>query len=70
MVEYSLGGSGCCAKLASEAKVKGKALTPFLLGELARRTGGKSLRANLALLAHNAQFAAMLAHIDTGDLKS
>jgi pseudouridylate synthase len=41
--------------------VQGKAVTPFLLGELVRRTGGRSLRANIALLAHNARFAGELA---------
>ena len=40
---------------------RGKAVTPFLLSEMARRTGGKSLRANLALLTNNASFAGRLA---------
>jgi pseudouridine-5'-phosphate glycosidase len=46
---------------AERQSVRGKAVTPFLLSELARRTGGKSLKANLALLANNARFAGELA---------
>ena len=41
--------------------IRAKAVTPFLLAELSRRTGGRSLRANLALLSHNARFAGRLA---------
>jgi len=41
--------------------LRGKALTPFLLGEVSRRTGGASLRANLALLENNARVAARIA---------
>ena len=41
--------------------VAGPALTPFLLGELADGTGGRSLHANLALLEANAALAARLA---------
>ena len=41
--------------------MRGKAVTPFLLSDLARRTSGKSLRANLALLTNNARFAGQLA---------
>jgi len=46
---------------AEQRGIHGKAVTPFLLGELARRTGGRSLKANLALLEHNAAFAGALA---------
>jgi pseudouridine-5'-phosphate glycosidase len=46
---------------AARQGIQGKALTPFLLSEVARRTQGKSLRANLALLQRNARFAAQLA---------
>jgi pseudouridine-5'-phosphate glycosidase len=46
---------------AKRRRVVGKAVTPFLLGEMSRRTAGKSLRANLALLENNARFAARLA---------
>src|SRR5205807_1897595 len=38
---------------AAEQGIQGKAVTPFLLAELARRTGGKSLHANVALLENN-----------------
>lgn len=46
---------------AKKKRVRGKALTPFLLAELGRKTKGKSIRANLALLEHNAAFAGKLA---------
>ena len=46
---------------AERRGVRGKAVTPFLLSDLAQRTQGKSLRANLALLANNARFAGQLA---------
>jgi pseudouridine-5'-phosphate glycosidase len=46
---------------ADARDVRGKALTPFLLSELSRRTGGRTLRANLALLESNARFAGALA---------
>jgi pseudouridylate synthase len=46
---------------ASRKGIRGKAVTPFLLGELARLTRGRSLRANIALLANNARFAGQLA---------
>lgn len=46
----------------AEAKaITGKALTPFLLGRLGELTGGKSLRANQALLSANAALAARIA---------
>ncbi|NBD13107.1 pseudouridine-5'-phosphate glycosidase [Corallococcus silvisoli] len=46
---------------AERQGVRGKAVTPFLLGEMAKRTGGKSLQTNLALLENNARFAGALA---------
>jgi len=50
------------ALAAAEASgLRGKALTPFLLTEVSRRTGGASLRANLALLENNARVAARVA---------
>jgi len=50
------------ALAAAEAQaVRGKALTPFLLAEISKRTGGASLRANLALLENNARVAAQIA---------
>ena len=47
--------------LARRRQISGKAVTPFLLAQLAARTRGRSLRANLALLEHNAAFAGRLA---------
>ena len=41
--------------------VTGKALTPFLLNELAQRSGGKTIEANIALLENNARVAAEIA---------
>ena len=50
------------ALAAAEARgLRGKALTPFLLAEVSRRTGGASLQANLALLENNARVAAQIA---------
>ena len=48
-------------KLARVRRVSGKAVTPFLLGEMVRRTKGRTLAANLALLENNARFAAQVA---------
>jgi len=36
-------------------------LTPFLLGQMAERSGGSTLRANIALLENNARVAAEIA---------
>jgi len=41
--------------------VRGKAVTPFLLSEMEKLTGGKTLSANRALLVHNAAVAALIA---------
>ena len=41
--------------------IRGKAVTPFLLGRVADLTGGASLRSNQALLVHNARTAALIA---------
>ncbi len=41
--------------------IAGKALTPFLLGELVERSGGQTLGANIALAKNNAQVGARLA---------
>jgi len=46
---------------AARAQVTGKALTPFLLRMLAEVTSGRSLKANIALVAHNAHVAAEIA---------
>jgi len=41
--------------------IAGPALTPFLLGQMAERSGGSTLRANIALLENNARVAAEIA---------
>ena len=41
--------------------IVGPALTPFLLGQMAERSGGATLRANIALLENNARVAAEIA---------
>lgn len=46
---------------AHEQGIHGKALTPFLLPRISELTGGKSMRANLALLLNNARLAAQIA---------
>jgi pseudouridine-5'-phosphate glycosidase len=46
---------------AANDGISGKALTPFLLSELARTTGGASVRANRALALNNVRVGAALA---------
>lgn len=46
---------------ANAQGVEGPALTPFLLGRIVELTGGRSLRANLALLERNAAVAGEIA---------
>jgi pseudouridine-5'-phosphate glycosidase len=46
---------------AERRGIRGRAVTPFLLDRMRAITGGDSVRANLALLEHNAQVAAALA---------
>jgi pseudouridylate synthase len=41
--------------------IHGRALTPFLLSELARASSGKTLKANQSLLINNAAVAAGIA---------
>jgi pseudouridylate synthase len=50
-----------CEEAAMSRGVRGRDVTPFLLSCLAERTGGQSLRANLALLESNAGLAAEVA---------
>lgn len=47
---------------ARASGVQGASSTPFLLGALARLTGGRSLATNLALLESNARLGAQVAH--------
>ena len=46
---------------AAERGLRGRAVTPFLLDRLRERTGGLTVKANLALLRNNARVAAELA---------
>lgn len=46
---------------AEEKGIRGKAVTPFLLERLSAESGGRTLAANLALLADNARVAARIA---------
>jgi pseudouridylate synthase len=46
---------------AVRQKIRGKRLTPFLLSEMEKLTGGKTLKANHALLVNNAEVAALIA---------
>ncbi len=46
---------------ADAENIRGKAVTPFLLSEIQRSTGGASLRANQALILANAGLAAAVA---------
>jgi pseudouridine-5'-phosphate glycosidase len=48
-------------KTADEQGIKGKHLTPFLLSQMSRRSGGKTLEANIALLENCAAVAAQVA---------
>jgi len=48
-------------KLAEENKIGGKEITPFLLSEMSKRSAGKTLAANIALLENNARIAAQVA---------
>jgi pseudouridine-5'-phosphate glycosidase len=47
---------------AAGANIKGKAVTPFLLGRIFELTEGRSLIANIALVRNNAQLAAKIAY--------
>jgi pseudouridine-5'-phosphate glycosidase len=44
-----------------EAGVRGRDVTPWLLGRIVAATGGRSLTANIALVEHNAALAAQIA---------
>lgn len=48
-------------KLADKNCVSGKDITPFLLGEMAAGSSGRTLAANIALLKNNARIAAKIA---------
>lgn len=46
---------------AESQNITGRAITPFLLSEMSVRSGGTTLRANIALLENNARVAAEIA---------
>lgn len=46
---------------AEQQNIRGKDVTPFLLAEIGRATGGRSLAANIALIKNNARVAADIA---------
>lgn len=46
---------------AEAQKIKGKAITPFLLSRIEQLTGGQSLEANIQLVLNNARLAAAVA---------
>lgn len=48
-------------RLAAEQGIKGKEITPFLLSEMAKQSGGRTLASNIALLENNARVAAQIA---------
>ena len=48
-------------EMAERNGIGGRELTPFLLGQMAERSGGVTLRANVALLENNARVAARIA---------
>ncbi len=48
-------------RAADAQGIQGKAVTPFLLKNIVERTSGKSLKANIALVKHNAKVGAQLA---------
>ena len=50
-------------KAAEKEGVKGKKLTPYLLGRINELTGGKSLKANIELVKDNARVAAKIARV-------
>ena len=52
---------GSALRRAESEGVRGKEITPFLLREVARLTGGRSLEANVALVRNNAAVAASVA---------
>lgn len=49
-------------ELADTQKISGKEITPFLLAEMSRRSDGRTLAANIALLENNARIAALIAN--------
>jgi pseudouridylate synthase len=48
-------------ELANNKNISGKEITPFLLAQMAEKSGGKTLKTNIALLENNAGIAAQVA---------
>lgn len=48
-------------QFAAENEISGKEITPFLLSEMSKRSAGKTLATNIALLENNARVAAQVA---------
>lgn len=46
---------------AMKNRIQGKAVTPYLLSEMAKQSGGRTLETNIALLLNNARLAARIA---------
>ena len=57
---------------ADERGISGGAVTPFILGEVAELSEGRTLRTNIGLIVNNARTAARIAtaHADTGNQPS
>jgi pseudouridine-5'-phosphate glycosidase len=51
---------------ANKSGIMGKGLTPFLLSEMAERSSGRTLAANISLLENNARVAAEIANAIAG----
>lgn len=47
--------------VAASGGIRGKEITPFLLSQMSKRSGGRTLAANIALLVNNAGIAAEIA---------
>lgn len=59
--DYINGIIADAVKEAEEKGIVGKDITPFLLGNIVEKTGGKSLEANIKLVENNARVGAKLA---------
>jgi pseudouridine-5'-phosphate glycosidase len=62
--ELEAGTARALARAEAEG-ITGAALTPFLLADLAHRTGGRSVLANAALATSNATLAGQIARAST-----
>ena len=60
-IEQELEASRVALAKAEREAITGKAVTPFLLSEIGRATGGRALAANIALVRNNARLAARIA---------